>query len=299
MIQTTTNKSVLGAIYLKIINTINKIQDIYSNGAFDRGKWSNYIEEVNPKLKELCISDLNEAVSTGRVTFEKDFLPILNNVFANEKIRKEAISSFKKVTKCLADKITARFGKSIAVNVVLYLGLCNGAGWVVSIDGKPYCLLGIEKIMELSWHDEHSMLGLVYHELGHVYHDQYGVLEKAFDNNKQQFLWQLLVEGVAMYFEQTLVGDYNYFHQDKNGWKAWCDKNLIQIKTDFYNDLTDMSFENQRYFGDWVFYNEHSDVGYYLGAKFVQFLCLKYSFDDVLSLDIAIVEREYKTFMLA
>ena len=38
----------------------------------------------------------------------------------------------------------------IDVEIVLYLGLCNGAGWVVTIDNKTYCLLGIEKILELN-----------------------------------------------------------------------------------------------------------------------------------------------------
>lgn len=283
--------------YLKIINTVDNARDIYKNGTFDMNNWMKYIEKINPKLKQLCLDDFNEAIATGIVTFENDYLPILNKVFTNEKLANEVVVSFEKTTQNLSDKISTNFGKTINATVILYLGLCNGAGWVVDIDDETFCLLGIEKIMELNWQDEDSMYGLIYHELGHVYHSQYGVLDKKFDNEKQQFLWQLLVEGVAMFFEQTLVGDYNYFHQDKNGWKAWCDENIQQIKTNFYNDLNCMSFENQRYFGDWVFYNGHSDVGYYLGAKFVQFLCAKFQFDEVLSLDINVVEQEYKKFL--
>lgn len=100
-----------------------------------------------------------------------------------------------------------------------------------------------------------------------------------------------------MYFEQTLIGDYNYFHQDKNGWKNWCDSNLNQIKKDFYNDLENMTSNNQRYFGDWVTYKGYSDVGYYLGTKFVQFICKDYTFDDILSFDIEKVEKLFKKFM--
>ena len=284
-------------VYLKIINTLDKIYDVYSNGSFDINKWGEYITRINPKIKELCISDLNEALETGRVNFEKNYLPILNNVFINEDVRIKAISSFEKVTNNLLDKIKSIYGKTIDVQIIFYLGLCNGAGWVVNVDNNNYCLLGIEKIMELNWCDENSMYGLIYHEIGHVYHNQYGILERVFNNNKHQFLWQLFTEGVAMFFEQTLIGDYDYFHQDKNGWKDWCDKNLKQIKSDFFDDLTNITFENQRYFGDWVCYNEHSDVGYYLGAKFIQFLCLKFAFDDILSFDINKVEQEYKKFL--
>ena len=282
---------------MKIINTLNKILDIYSNESFDINKWYRYIEGINPNLKQLCLDDMNEAISTGLVTFENDYLPILDNVIKNEKNRNEVLASFKEVTNNLTDKIISKFGKTIDVEIILYLGLCNGAGWVVTLDNKTYCLLGIEKIMELKWYDINSMYGLIYHELGHVYQNQYGVLERTFEINRHQFLWQLFTEGIAMYFEQTLIGNYNYFHQDKNGWREWCDKNINQIKIDFYSDLNDMTFEIQRYFGDWIYYNQHNDVGYYLGARFVQFICSKYQFDDILSFDIELVEKNYKDFL--
>ena len=282
---------------MKIINTINQIKNIYSNGSFDIKKWKEYINSIDSKIEELCISDMKETIDTGLYTFEKDFLPILNLVINEENKLEELSSNFNIVTKELEDKIISKFNKAIDVEIVLYLGLCNGAGWVVTIDNKTYCLLGVEKILELNWYDIDSLYGLIYHELGHVYQNQYGVLERKFDNNKHRFLWQLFTEGIAMYFEQTLVGDYNYFHQDKNGWRKWCDNNLNQIKIDFYNDLDNMTFENQRYFGDWVTYKEYSDVGYYLGAKFVQFICNIYEFDDILSFDIEDVEKLFKKFM--
>jgi HAD hydrolase, family IA, variant 3 len=284
-------------IHLKIINTINQISNVYSNGSFDIKKWKEYINSINPKIEELCISDMKETIDNGLYTFEKDFLPILNLVMNEQNKLEELSSNFNIVTKNLEDKIISKFGKSIDVEIVLYIGVCNGAGWVVTIDGKTYCFLGIEKILELNWYDIDSLYGLIYHELGHVYQNQYGVLERDLDNNKHHFLWQLFTEGIAMHFEQTLIGDYKYFHQDKGGWKNWCDSNLNQIKIDFYNDLDNMTSNNQRYFGDWVTYEEHSDVGYYLGTKFVQFICNIYKFDDILSFDIEDVERLYINFL--
>ena len=84
-------------------------------------------------------------------------------------------NSFCKVTDGLHEKIIESFGKKIDVDIVLYVGLCNAAGWVTTINGKNVILLGIEKIFELNWYDENSMYGLIYHELGHVYHKQYGM----------------------------------------------------------------------------------------------------------------------------
>lgn len=284
---------------MKIINTINDIFDIYSSGSFDINKWNNYINRINSKLGQLCVQDMNEAINTGQVSLKKDYLPILNNVINQKEKLDELQKYFIKVTESLEDNILKKFNKTIDVEVVLYLGLCNGAGWVAEIENKVYCLLGIEKILELNWYDMNSLYGLIYHELGHVYQKQYGVLEREFDNNKHQFLWQLFTEGIAMYFEQTLIADYEYYHQDKNDWKAWCDNHIKQIILDFSNDLNLMTFDNQRYFGDWVYYHNHPDVGYYLGTKFIQYICKQYVFDDILSFDIIIVEQLWQDFINA
>jgi hypothetical protein len=58
-----------------------------------------------------------------------------------------------------------------------------------------------------------------------------------------------------------------------------------------------MSFENQRYFGDWVSYNGQGNVGYYLGTKFIHYLKGKYKFEDILNSDISKVKKEYKEFI--
>lgn len=284
---------------MKIINTINDIFDIYSSGSFDINKWNNYINRINSKLGQLCVQDMNEAINTGQVSFKKDYLPILNNVINQKEKLDELQKNFIKVTESLEDNILKKFNKTIDVEIVLYLGLCNGAGWVVEIENKVYCLLGIEKILELNWYDMNSLYGLIYHELGHVYQKQYGVLEREFDNNKHQFLWQLFTEGIAMYFEQTLIADYEYYHQDKNDWKDWCDNHIKLIAQDFNNELDIMTFDNQRYFGDWVYYDGYSDTGYYLGTKFTQYICKQYDFDDILSFDIIIVEQLWQDFINA
>lgn len=143
------------------------------------------------------------------------------------------------------------------------------------------------------------MHGLISHELGHVYQKQYGVLNRKFDNSSNSFLWQLFTEGVAMCFEQEIVGDSGYYHQDKNGWKAWCDDNFERIKADFASDLGSMTNENQRYFGDWVSYNGHGDVGYYLGSRFVRSMLKNYDFGEIISFDIAKIRDIFAKFASA
>ena len=182
------------------------------------------------------------------------------------------------------------------IDIVLYVGLCNGAGWVTNINGRDVILLGVEKILELNWLDEASMCGLIYHELGHAYHTQYGDFNQQSDISEQNFVWQLFTEGIAMYFEQILVNDFNYYHQDKNGWLEWCDNHFSEILADFRNDLEAMTKCNQRYFGDWVSYNGKGDVGYYLGTKFVQKLNEKYDFEELINMKIDRVNQEFISY---
>jgi len=206
-------------------------------------------------------------------------------------------SSFCKVTDRLNERIVACFGKELDVDIALYVGLCNGAGWVTNINGRDTVLLGIEKILELNWQDEDSMYGLIYHELGHVYHKQYGKFHQDSGDNKQKFVWQLFTEGIAMYFEQVLVNDFNYYHQNRNGWKEWCDNHFQQIVADFNGDLPTMTRSNQKYFGDWVNYCGRGDVGYYLGTRFVQHLCKRYDLEQLIHMKIEDVYKKYTEFV--
>ena len=100
-----------------------------------------------------------------------------------------------------------------------------------------------------------------------------------------------------MYFEQALLDNWNYFHQNRNGWLQWCDTHFHCILSDFRLELPEMTRFNQRYFGDWVDYHGKSDVGYYLGAKFVQFLRGKYSFEHLIQMDIEEVYKEFLTWL--
>lgn len=280
---------------IRIVDTYPQINSLFENEMFNRVKWELYINSIYDKSANVFINDLNECLDSGSYVYEKDILPIINAVHGHSKLE-TLHSSFCQITEDLNQKVIDRFGRELDIDIVLYVGLCNGAGWVININGRDVILLGIEKILELNWYDINSMRGLVYHELGHVYHKQYGMFYQHSDSSSRNFVWKLFTEGIAMYFEQALVNDFNYYHQDSNGWLKWCDDRFQQMLEDFNNDLPTMTRSNQCYFGDWVSYNGKGDVGYYLGTRFVQHLCSKYNFDRLINFEIDSVYLEYLSF---
>ena len=281
---------------IKIIDTYSQIEILFDNGNFDIEKWELYINSIYDKSASIFKDDLRDCLDNGNYVYEKDILPILNAVYKNPQLE-TLYSSFCDITDCLNEKILDRFECELNVDIVLYVGLCNAAGWVTTINERDVVLLGIEKILELNWCDLSSMYGLVYHELGHIYHKQYGMFHQLSDNNARNFVWQLFTEGIAMCFEQALVNDSNYYHHNKDGWFEWCDNHYEQILADFHSDLLTMTKSNQRYFGDWVSYHGKGDVGYYLGTRFVQQLCGKYAIEQLIRMDIDDIYQEYLGFI--
>lgn len=281
---------------IKIIDTYSQIFEVFERGIFSIGKWRQYINLIYANSSHIFEDDIKEYFDKGEYTFEKDFLPIINAVYKNPSLE-QLHSSFKVVTNGLNEKVIENFGRELHVDLVLYLGLCNAAGWAREINGKNTVLLGVEKIIELNWRNINDLYGLIYHELGHIYHKQYGCLKQYSDNNKKNFVWQLFTEGIAMYFEQVLVNDLNYFHQDKKGWRSWCENHFQQILLDFNADLQMMARMDQRYFGDLADYYGRSDVGYFLGTKFVHYLCEKHSFEQLINMKLDDIYDEYLVFV--
>ena len=68
-------------------------------------------------------------------------------------------------------------------------------------------------------------------------------------------------------------------------------------QNDFNSQGNNITSNNQRYFGDWVSYHGRGDVGYYLGAKFVQKLRDKYSFEQLIKMSIDDIYQEYLMFV--
>ena len=151
---------------MNVIDTSSHILRCFDAGRFDLEKWRSYMDACVPGAKEMCLADMRETVRAG-YSWEKAFLPVLDAVQDADR-RRRTIGAFRAVTEHLDERIAERFGRTVDADLILYLGLCSGAGWVVRINGKPAVLLGIEKIIELGWYDRDAMTGLVIHELGHI-----------------------------------------------------------------------------------------------------------------------------------
>ena len=274
---------------MRIINTFEKIPTCFTNHVFDLNAWRKYTKEFSDELSEKC------GKGAKKYDFDHDVLPVINNITINKERAYEANASFVAVTGQLNSKIKTIFTSDIELDILLYLGLCNGAGWATTLDGRNAVLLGIEKIIELNWQSEADMQNLIFHEVGHIWHKTYGNLYPKTESKGEDSLVQLYQEGIAMVCEQILCQDDNYYHQDQNGWLDWCRTNQAEIKREYLSRM-DNNLSTQDFFGDWCQYKNHSDVGYYLGCEFVKYLMQKYSLADIANLPVNQLYKHFKTF---
>ncbi len=272
---------------MNIINTCDKIKTHFPNG-FDMPVWRRYASEISKELPSKCENDAKE------YDFNKDVLPVLEEALNEEKI--DFVSkNFQIVIDTLNANLTNLFDTEPDINIVLYLGLCNGAGWATTLDGKNTVLLGIEKIIELDWGDETNMRALILHEIGHLWHKLNGNLYIRDFTKRRKAIQQLYQEGVAMVCEHILCGDDEFYHQDKDGWLDWCRENETEIKKEYLRRL-DEKISVQDFFGDWCSYDGHSDVGYFLGCRFVRYLMKKHSLKDVANLKYRALNKAFTEF---
>lgn len=153
---------------MKIINSCLKIKGYFSNG-FNMSVWRKYASEISEELPAKCENDAK------KYDFNNDILPVIKNTLSNEKI--DLVSrNFQTVIDTLNENLSKLFENEPDITIVLYLGLCNGAGWATTLDGKNTVLLGVEKIIELNWGDEINMRALILHEIGHLWHKLNGNL---------------------------------------------------------------------------------------------------------------------------
>ena len=272
---------------MKIINTCEEIKATFVDG-FNIDLWRKYAKEISNELPSKCENDAKG------YDFEKEVLPVLNLALNNEKI--EFVNkNFQSVIKTLNSNLNKLFDKEPDINIVLYLGLCNGAGWATTLDGKNTVLLGIEKIIELGWGDETNMRALILHEIGHLWHKLNGNLHIPEYTKRRKGIAQLYCEGVAMVCEHILCGDDEFYHQDKNGWLNWCYENENDIKKEYLRRLNEKE-SVQDFFGDWCSYNGRSDVGYFLGCRFVRFLMKANSLKEIANMKYKVLNKAFKEF---
>lgn len=239
---------------MNIVDTFASISACFPGGDFSLEAWRAYADAIHPALREVCEED------AAGYDFQRQIAPVLADCFRQKEKAERAHQAFLKHTAGLEERFAERLS-AVDVTVVLYLGLCCGAGCAGELDGQPFVLLGLEKIVELDWCSEHAMAALIDHEVGHLWHFQQRKA-LAFENAA---LWQLYTEGVAMLVEQKLCDDPHYFHQDQGGWRDWCEAHQDALFGEYHRRVA-AGESIQDFFGDWCSYQGHSDVGYFLGS---------------------------------
>lgn len=269
---------------VRVIDTFQDMGKCFTDTGFCKEKWDQYISHYLPYAKEQIEKDGAE------YKFEEQVLPVLNAAWNKKKETMELHNSFLSLVENIEEKMEQKLQAKIDTVIVLYIGLCNGAGWVVPFSKIPHILLGIEKIIELNWYHENEMKGLIYHELGHVWHKQNRIAAFPLLNTpKDRALWQLYSEGIAMYCEQLLCDDDQFYHQNKDGWLDWCIENRTML-FDEYIRVIEGQESHQKFFGDWCSYLNVSDIGYYLGCELIKTACETRTISHILDLSLSEIE---------
>lgn len=270
--------------YPHLINLLDEMQ-----GQFNFELWKKYADGISKDLADMLLEDAKD------YDFSKEILPILQLAINSRPAIDELHNTFLSLTDGINDRFRYFFQTELEVAIVLYMGLCNGAGWATKLDGRQAVLLGIEKIIELNWHDKKTMSGLIYHELGHILHFEKINGDYTPKNQREKSLWQLYCEGIAMYCELLLGGSLQSYHQDKNGWLDWCEAHKLDILLEYKRRLA-ADESTQDFFGDGAKWRDFSDLGYYLGCQFVQSLVPRYSLQELLTFNLQQIETEFENW---
>jgi len=278
---------------MKITDSYDNIFTVFDSGNFNKEKWRTYAESTHTGLREKIEEDYHQRISTSAKNNDK-ISSVINDVWIKRNLAETTHLSFLQAVKNLSENIKNHFNTELDVTIILYLGLCNAAGWATEINGKKVILIGIEKVIELNWCSESDMIGLIYHELGHIYHSLFEK-KKLIYTQRGKSVRQLYREGIAMIFEQTLCGDDYFYHQNKNGWLKWCQDNEKRIKKEFLKRIENKK-SVQDFFGDWCSFMGHSDIGYYLGTRFIRYLMKTHTFEETAQMKISEIVKQFYNF---
>ena len=275
---------------MHFVNAIQCIDD-HVKCPFELQPWIEYARSISPGLPEKCIVD------SSLYAFDDEVLPVVSHALEDRDRMKHLSSLFDLLTHELKDRLHVLFEHLPDISIILYVGLCNGAGWATELDSKDTVLLGAEKILELKWDTEEQMRALIFHEIGHIWHKYEGGDSFEAKSPKEVAIRWLFREGIAMICEQVLCDNMQYYHQGAE-WAYWCRINLNEIKREYLRRI-ECDESVQDFFGDWSRFMGQPDVGYYLGSEFIRYLLERYTLKEAASLKYEQLLSEFKCFVFA
>ena len=255
--------------------------------------WEDLIMKDYPELLEKLIDDYrSNQVDWKKVSKEKVF-PFLEDRFLD---MYEAHDNLMEILPGLIARFERETDRAIHGYLVIYVGIGCGAGWVTEYRGKPAILLGLENVAECCWHKPEALLGLLAHELGHLYQKQ--VREEKIGQDHFSSFTQLFEEGFAHWFEMKLRNKEQTHIAvgiNPSGWDKWCEENKSFLAKRFLNK-TSRKEDTSEFFGHWQGIYGWKSCGFYLGYLYVKSLFEKgYSIEEVASFEKA--EEGLKDFL--
>ena len=275
---------------MRFVDTYLDVVRLRALDHFDMDVWKEYADRISPYLYSKVVGDVKD------YDFEVEVLPVVKKAMMNKDLINTIHENYQIVTQNLNAKFRSCFRKTLDAYVILYLGLCNGAGWATALGTQRVVLIGIEKIIELEWYDKTTLFSLISHELGHIWHEEAGGAFGKQNTEKEKAVFQLFSEGIAMRCEQMLCGDDQFYHQGKDGWLSWCQLHKREIQQEYLYRVQN-GIRIQDFFGDWCAYQGYSAVGYYLGCEFVKHLMCKQSLKQLAQLNNGEIYNELVLFV--
>lgn len=286
---------------INIINTFEDFKKCFANNLdLSTEEKIKLLEECYiskyPELEHRCKSDYEDNGYHWRDIAENMVFNRTKDDFSKMIIAYENILE---IMTGINEKAAPVFNVDLDINIVLYCGLLNSAGWVDEYNGKRAILYGIDKIAELGWHTMDKLKPLLSHELCHVVHFELrgeDTLPSDIEENKyNEGIWRIYTEGFAQFFQQKLLNK----EADSRGieWEGICGLNEDRLKKLYLEALNDSEKGTNDFFGDWFQVLGLNDTGYFLGKQMIKRLKNNYNFVDIAKLSFPSIEKEVMDYL--
>lgn len=283
----------------KIIDTFNDFIDYWS---FARLKnieekvelWENLYMKKYPELLRKQTGCYKEIELDWKKIFKEKILPKLEDYIP---LMQRARENLIKICGSIYEQAVKKIGLNFDVIFVIYVGIGCGAGWATEYDGFPASLFGLEKIVELNWHTQKKLKGLICHELGHLIHVKYRKGFKKFEKEERDTSFLLYSEGFAKRFEYLILGEEIWNEADDENWLLWCKEHKKYLAKEYLSRINNKINVND-FFGDLLSIKGKRQTGYFLGYEFIRWLEKNYNIMEISVLPFGKIKELVREYLI-